>query len=251
MQYNNIKVSVIMAIFNDHLNVSNSVRSILSQTYKNFELIIIDDGSDKKTKKELMRFKKYKKVKIYNNKKNYGLSYSLNKALNLSSSDIIFRMDSDDISHKDRLKLQLDFLNKNPKIDILGTNAKIVFDNVIKYSNLPLNDFSIRKKLLFSNQFFHSSVVFKKKSIKQLGNYNKNFKRCQDYDLWLRARKELRFANLKEKLITYRSKENYQILTLLFTIKALIKNILFTREFIFAIISVLIHIVLYIKKNLA
>ena len=148
-------ISIIMSVYNDKLNIENSIKSIINQTHKNFELIIINDGSDKKTKDILLKFKKKKKIRIFHNKKNYGLSYSLNKAIKKCKYDLIARMDSDDISYKNRIKHQLDFIKKNPKIDVLGSDAVIAYsDRETKYSNVEKNNISIKKKIFYLNPFF-------------------------------------------------------------------------------------------------
>ena len=85
-------VSIIMSVYNDELNLENAIKSIINQTHKNFELIIIDDGSNKNTKKNYKSLKN-KRIRIFHNKKNCGLAYSLNKAIKKSKYDLIARMD--------------------------------------------------------------------------------------------------------------------------------------------------------------
>ena len=142
-------VSVIMPIYNDDENLENAVKSILNQSHKNFELIIINDGSNLNTKNKILKFKKNKKIRIFHNNKNFGLAYSLNKAVKKSRYDIIARMDSDDFSFKNRLKNQLNFLKKNPQIDVLGTNALIIEKKKLKHSKVNERNNNIKKKNIF------------------------------------------------------------------------------------------------------
>ena len=148
-------VSIIMSVYNDELNLENAIKSIINQTHKNFELIIIDDGSNKNTKKKLQKFKKNKRIRIFHNKKNCGLAYSLNKAIKKSKYDLIARMDSDDTSFRNRIKYQLNFMNKNPKIDVLGSDAVVVEEKrKIKYSNVKDTNRSIKKVYFILTSFF-------------------------------------------------------------------------------------------------
>ena len=113
----NPKISVIMSVYNGMPYLEEAARSILHQTYKNFEFIIVDDASKDKSW-QFVRNLKDKRIKVIRNKKNLGLAASLNLALRLAQSDFIARMDADDISLSKRLETQLAFMLKNPKIDI-------------------------------------------------------------------------------------------------------------------------------------
>ena len=130
MNQSKIKVSVIMAVHNQNLFLEKSIKSILNQSYRKFYFLIIDDGSDKKTKKILEKYKnKDNRIKILTNKKNIGLPKSLNKAIKLVKTELIARMDADDISLKNRLKKQVNFFRKKKYLSILGSNAIIINHN--------------------------------------------------------------------------------------------------------------------------
>lgn len=243
-------VSIIMSVYNDELNLDNAIKSIINQTHKNYELIIINDGSNSETKKKLLNFKRNKKIRIFHNKKNFGLSYSLNKAIKKSKYNLIARMDSDDISYKNRIKYQLGFFNKNPKIDVLGSNAVIINKNkIIKYSKVKETNKSIKENIFYFNQFFHSSVIFKKNIFNKIGPYNIYFKRCQDYDLWLRGRRKLNYANVKKRLIKYKSKSGYESITFFYTVMAILKNVSLSKELIIAILGITYNLLIFLKKN--
>lgn len=120
-----IFVSVIMPVYNtNHTFISESIESILKQSHKNFEFIIIDDCSNESlTINVLKRFDFDNRVRVVFNKKREGIAYSLNKGLSLAKGKYIFRMDSDDISKLKRLEFSIDYMEKNSQISILGTNG--------------------------------------------------------------------------------------------------------------------------------
>ena len=122
----NSKVSVIMAVYNGEKYLKPAIESILNQTVKNFEFIMIDDVSKEGSLEILKKFsKKDKRIKILRNKINIGLAKSLNRAIKLSKGEFIARMDVDDISLSERLEFQLKFLNENPDYAFCGCNCFI------------------------------------------------------------------------------------------------------------------------------
>ena len=200
-----------MATYNCERYVSESINSILNQTYKNFEFLIIDDCSKDKTAlivKELSL--NDSRIKIFNNKKNIGLTKSLIKLTKFVKGDFIARIDGDDISFSNRFEEQIKWFKKNPKGILLGTSGiKIHEDgNKIKDLNIPpLNSSKIVKKLIFTNFYLHSSMMFKKIPFLKVGGYRKFFTFSQDYDLWCRMSKIGEIGNLAKNLIKIRSHE--------------------------------------------
>lgn len=251
------KVSVILAFFNNEKTIIKSINSIFNQSYKNIELILVDDGSSDNSLNLIKKKFKTKKIKIFLNKQNKGLAYSLNKGINKSKCNLIFRMDADDISKKNRIAKQVNYMKKNPNISLLGTNA-YYFDGEGVYgkSNVKISDQKIKKNILYKNEFIHSSVVFRKMFFKKLGGYNKSLKRGQDHDLWIRG-KNFNYANIKEPLVYhYKEKKPKNLQTyfymFLITSKHLFKNnnilgILFFFNFI--ILLYLKDIFIYIKSS--
>jgi glycosyltransferase involved in cell wall biosynthesis len=147
-----------------------------------------------------------KRVNIYSTELRY-LTFSLNLGLHYSKSEFIARMDSDDISTPDRLERQLEFMQKNQDISILGTNYNIIDEhgNLIKKINLPLDDKSIKRKLKYGNPICHPSVIFRKKIVIREGGYMGGIY-AQDYDLWLRLAQitDVKFANIEDVCLHYR-----------------------------------------------
>lgn len=198
------KVSIVMSVYNGENNVNRAIKSILTQSFKDFEFIIINDGSTDSTSEKLNKFKD-ERIIIYDNRTNLGLAKSLNIGIKKASGKYIARMDADDVSMKNRLETQASFLEKNSDIAMVGSNA-IGFDgksNFLGKSKLPLKSDCIRKRLIINNCFFHSSVMVRRKVIYDIGFYNKNMKYAQDYDLWLRMVAKYKLVNISEPLIKH------------------------------------------------
>jgi len=244
------KVSVILPFYNNEKTIVKSLQSITNQTYKKIEIILIDDGSTDKSNYLIKKKFKKKNIKIFKNKKNQGLPYSLNKAIKKTNSNLIFRMDADDISQKDRISKQVSFMNKNPKVDLLGTNAYYFDDfGIYKKTNLKLKNEDIKKTLYFKNEFIHSSVVFRKSFFMKYGGYNIFLRRGQDHDLWIRGKNSI-YANLKKHLIFhYKPKKPKGLQTYYFIFLILFNNLSKYKK-IFIVFLLFYVLALYLKDNL-
>lgn len=203
-----------MSLYKDFEYLSESIESILNQTLREFEFIIILDGPSENEKKIIKEYMNVdSRIILIENKTNRGLAYSLNKAIAHSNSEFIARMDGDDISDLRRLEKQYSVMTENPQIDILGTNAEIIDENsnITGNKEYPENDFEI-KKILWANPIIHPSVMFKKDKILSIGGYDDSLLRRQDYELWFRsAHNNLTFYNIQEKLIKYRITDQHMI----------------------------------------
>lgn len=202
------KISVIMSVFNHEKYLQKSIDSILSQSYKNFEFIIINDGSNKNTKKILELNKlQDKRIKVINNKKRIGLTKSLNIAIKISKGEYMARQDSDDISYFKRFEEQLNFFKKNKKVIMCGTNGILIDNNgsfLKNIKNLENNYEKIKKKLIYENQFIHSSIMVKRNYLLELKGYDEKFKYAQDYDLWCRLSIKGFLTNINKILVKIR-----------------------------------------------
>lgn len=169
-----------MSVHNNQEDVFKSVESIINQTYKNFEFLIIDDASTDNTLKILNKITD-KRVKIYSNKKNLGLTKSLNYLIMQSKGQFIARQDADDVSLKTRLEKQLNFLLKN-NIKVCTTRA------LIKNSSkkIPGYSFYIPNNILikYKNPFIHGTLFIESDLINKIGNYDDRFYYAQDYELF-------------------------------------------------------------------
>ena len=202
-----ILVSVILPVFNAEEYIEESIKSILNQTYTNFELIILNDASTDRSEEKCLIFKDSRIKYFYH--KNMGLAPTLNKGIDLSSGKYIVRQDADDISHPQRIAKQIDYLEQNNNVLLLGTRAKIFSKT---NSNLGLHKHAIypsllKFDLLFDNPFVHSSVVLRKDALKQTGNYNIDRNYFEDFDLWSRLSSIGDVANLSDVLVDYRHHE--------------------------------------------
>jgi len=202
-----------MSTYNQSKYLKASLDSIINQTYKNWKLLIIDDCSTDKTSDILKNYVNYdNRISFTKNFFQKGLTENLNNLIKQSKTQLIARMDSDDISLSTRLEKQVEFLNLNSNISVVGSNAFCIDKNDLHVfnSNFPLNDYDIKKELIYKNVFYHSSIMMRKSFLEEMNFYNTDFKKCQDYELWLRGIHTHQYANIAENLIKYRvSKYNY------------------------------------------
>ncbi len=219
------KVSIIMSVYNSEKTIEKTIFSVLNQSFKSYEFIIVNDGSKDNTKKILEKYKNINKIKIYNFKKNMGLAARLNFAMNKAQYSYIVRIDDEDIMSENRIKFQVNEFNNNKDLDVVGGSA-IYFNKKYKKYVYPIqSDTKIKEKIFYLNPIIHSSVMFKKRSIKKIGGYNKKFLRCQDYELWLRGRKFLKFKNLKEVLVKRNvSNFKYEFKNIFYLLKARLEH---------------------------
>ncbi|MBL4780847.1 MAG: glycosyltransferase [Porticoccaceae bacterium] len=199
------QVSVILPAYNAEDYLEEAIQSILDQTFEDFELIIINDKSTDSTGIILSSLTD-PRIIIINNPTNNGITYSLNKAIEAAQGVYIARMDADDISTPKRLELQVNYLDNNPTITLLGCCAEIIDQNGVVFDlmEVPLSHKEIIQKIFSANCFIHPAVMFRASAIKELGCYNIDIAQAQDYDLWLRIIQKHRAANLPQNLIQYR-----------------------------------------------
>ncbi|MBU1160254.1 MAG: glycosyltransferase [Patescibacteria group bacterium] len=199
------KITVLMPVYNCEKYLNEAIDSILNQTFKDFEFLIINDGS---IDKSLEIIKKYKdnRIKIINNEKNLGIVKTLNRGLKLASGKYIARMDADDISMPERFEKQIEFLEKNTDIVLVGTAFNVINENgkLIEKRILPTSPEEIKKKLIKANILCHPSVMFIKKICSQIGLYDENWQYVEDYDFYFRVANKFKMANLKQVLFSWR-----------------------------------------------
>lgn len=204
------KVSILMASCNGEKYIRQSLDSITNQTFSDFELIVINDASSDKTPDILKEYaEKDSRICFCSNEKNEGLTVSLNIALKRISSDsqLICRMDDDDICMRNRLETQIKYFQQHKDIDVVGSNACIIDDEnrIIGQRNVPAEHDKIMAALPRYNPMIHSSVMIKRDVLEKTGGYNEKFRTSQDYELWFRlASIGVRFANIPENLLKYR-----------------------------------------------
>ena len=194
-----------MSVYNDEKYIREAVDSILNQTFRDFEYIIINDGSTDKTEGVLKSYND-PRIIIRSNRKNIGLSKSLNLGLRMAKGEYIARQDADDISMPNRLALQVDFLDTHPDYAVVGVFPKVVYENSDKtrYGQRPVEDNDIRRALKTKNCLVHGSTMIRMKCLLDLGFYDESMERSQDYELWLRLSKKYSFRNIAEHLYVLR-----------------------------------------------
>lgn len=193
-----------MSVYNGEKHLVEALDSIFSQTYKDIEIIVIDDCSTDSTPKILSMYED-KRLKIFKNKKNIGLALSLNKALDYSSGNYIARHDADDVSHPSRLFKQVEYMDRNPDVYLLGTSYMVIDSKglVIGKGNTLYDDSEIKQQINKSSVFCHGSVLFRKEIFDKVGKYS-NKSVAQDYDLWQRIVPKFKVGNLDDILYFYR-----------------------------------------------
>jgi len=200
-------ISVVMAAFNEEATIAYAIESILHQSKPEFEFLIVDDCSSDNTPHVIKYYEeKDKRIRVFTNDNNLGLAASLNRAINHTKTSFIARMDADDSSLPKRLELQFKFLQEHPDVAVVGSNALLVEElgTVLNWSNMPLASDDIKKTIIKKCPLVHSSVMFRKSFIRNLGGYDEKLRKKQDYDLWFRGINDYLYANIDTPLIMYR-----------------------------------------------
>lgn len=200
------RVTVLMAVYNGEAYLRDAIDSVINQTFKDFEFLIIDDGSTDTSLKIIQSYSD-PRIKLVRNRRNMRIIYTLNRGLRLAKGDYIARMDADDIAFLDRLDKQVSFMDENPDIGISGTwtrifaNSKIISKTIAE----PVSHEEIRCKLLFSNSFQHPSVIIRRAFLEKYDlRFDDKFLHVEDYELWVRASMKFRLANIPKVLLYYR-----------------------------------------------
>ena len=205
MGINNPKVTVLMPAYNAGKYIDEAITSVLEQSFADFELLIINDGSTDETEKIIRSFKDPRIVLI--NQKNKGLAATLNTGLNLAKADYIARFDADDICYPNRLKIQYDFITTYPGYSIIGSAADYIDANGhFIFTHHPqghLNE-EIQQLKYSVCPFIHSGVFYKKNVIVNNGGYNEYAYTYEDHFLWVNILKSEKACNLSQALIKVR-----------------------------------------------
>jgi glycosyltransferase involved in cell wall biosynthesis len=199
------KIAVLLCAHNADRYIKEAIDSILAQSFKDFEFIIIENGSTDKTWGMIKSFKD-SRIKAFQTPIKQ-LSFNLNFGMIQTEAEYIARMDADDIARPQRLVKQAAFLDSHPDVHVVGSAFEIFGENLNKRRIIlmPQSDSQIRKKIAFRFCFCHPTVMFRRKTILAVGGYQGS-RFCQDVDLWLRLSrdKNIKFANLPDVLLDYR-----------------------------------------------
>lgn len=202
------KVTVLMSVYNGAQFLHESIQGILSQTFADFEFIIIDDGSTDDTKHILQSYAtRDSRVRLILNNTNIGLTASLNRGLELARGEYLARQDSDDVSLSQRLQEQVTRLDHDPALILIGSAYHVVdaMGVILGTTRNPESDTAIKWRMLIDNPFAHSSVMFRRQPLLIHGlRYDERCRFAQDYDLWSRLLQYGAGENLSLPLIRYR-----------------------------------------------
>ncbi len=199
-------ISVVMSVYNGGKYLEQAIKSVLAQTYQDFEFIIVDDASTDDFSSVLSKFDD-PRIKLITNSENLGLTKSLNKAVSVARGRYIARMDADDISLPLRFERQVAFLEKTPQYALVGSSYYQIDENgkIKSIVKVLTDDQSLREGLMLQNWFGHGSVMMSKEVLLKAGGYNERFRFSQDYDLWLRIAENNKIANIEEPLYGWRA----------------------------------------------
>lgn len=195
-------VSIVTVYYNRENLVTESIESLLNQTYKNIEVIAIDDGSSDNTY-EVLKSIKDPRLKVFQHK-NMGFVKSIRKAIELAKGDIIAVHGSGDISYPERIEKQLAILNNKKEIGLVGCFTENIntLTNEVTLKKPLVNENSSTVSLMKSNIFNHGSMMYRRSVYEEVGGYRSFFKYAQDYDLWLRMSLCTKYDVVDEVLYT-------------------------------------------------
>jgi glycosyltransferase involved in cell wall biosynthesis len=198
-------VSVLMPVYNGEAFIRQSIECILNQTYSDFEFIIVNDGSTDKTLDIINSFNDQRIILI--NQQNSGVAKALNKGLKHSSGKYIARLDADDLCTPDRLEIQLNFIKNNPEYIAIGSDVNYIDEEgnfIFRYYNPAYEYEEIKKNILGCCPFVHSSVIFLKQPVIEIGGYPEKAHSFEDHLLWAKIIKHGKIYNMKNVLVSYR-----------------------------------------------
>ena len=198
-------VSVIMPVYNGRKFVRHAIDSILNQTFRDLEFIIVDDASDDGTWELLERYGDERIVLIRQGARS-GPYPARNRALRIARGEFIAMMDSDDVSHPERLEREMEFLRANPDVALVGTCYRLIDERGAEKSRwkVLLSNDEIKGELPKRNWFCGPSVMFRRACLREVGLFDERFRFAADYDMWLRIAGKFNVANIDEFLFDYR-----------------------------------------------
>ena len=201
-----------MSVYNGARDAPQAVQSILGQTFVDFELIAIDNGSERDNSRQVLQDLSAssgdRRLKLVNLEANIGLAGALNHGIGLARGRYIARQDHDDISHRERLEKQVAYMEAHPACALLGTRAEIWIGDepTARAHDHSTSNAALQLDLLANNPFVHSSVMLRRSALDEVGLYTLDPTRQppEDFELWSRIARRFEIANLPERLLIYR-----------------------------------------------
>jgi glycosyltransferase involved in cell wall biosynthesis len=199
-------ISVLLPVYDAGRFLAPAVESILSQTFADFELIAIDDGSHDGSAEVLAQFAaRDGRIRVFT-QGNQGIVATLNRALSLARAPLVARMDADDVARPDRLAKQIDYLRQHPEIAVVSGAVDVIDEDgaCLRTDVFPTSPETIANELIHRSCVCHPAVMVRTEIVRSVGGYRRNAQLAEDYDLWLRISEVSRIANLPDVLLVYR-----------------------------------------------
>ena len=192
-------ITVLMPVFNAEKYLKIAINSVLTQTFSRFEFLIIDDGSTDDSVK-IIRSYIDNRIRLIQNKTNEGISASLNKGVNLSTTELIARMDADDICYPERLEKQYNYFIENSDCALLSTSVREITKDgfPVKINNYTPEYYYYN--LNFICWIYHPTVMFKRSVVKDVGGYSVAY--SEDFDLWWKISRQYKICHLQQLLLS-------------------------------------------------
>ncbi|MDA1338530.1 MAG: glycosyltransferase [bacterium] len=231
---NKPKISVITPVYNNEKYILESVESIKTQTFSDFEHIVIDDCSTDNTLKILNSLQNYSQLKVVKLKEHIGLPHIRNLGIKYSKGEYIVWQDADDISYPERLQKLYEFMQQNPQVGICGSNIEFFGKSSnTTYRKYYQKDKNIRKHIFKFSPISQPSAIIRKAVLKQVGVFDEKWRTAEDLELSFRIGEKYKFANINQPLLKYRlhnksttfkDLKNTEIRTLKIRLKYLLKR---------------------------
>ena len=207
----NDKISILMGLYNAEKTIDESIKSIINQTYQNWELIICDDGSTDNGVDVVKEYlSKDNRIVLIRNNKNMGLNYTLNHCLKYATGEYIARMDADDVCSPMRFEKEIEVLKKESNIDFVSTGMTY-FDDNGTWGRILMKEYPEKKDFLYGTPFCHAPCMIRSYAIKLVDGYTVSNKllRVEDYHLWLKMYSNgFKGKNIQECLYSMRDDRN-------------------------------------------
>ena len=207
-----MKVTILLPAYNAALYLRDSLDSIMRQAFKDFDVLLIDDGSMDDTSKIAIEYSNIdRRIKYYKNEKNIGLIKTLNKGLSLAKGEYIVRMDADDIMFDDRLYKQVKYMDSNPECFVCGGQMEYIGGLTGMAPILPQKYEDLLYLSLINCPLYHPTTIIRNSAIKQFGlKYNDSYKHAEDYKFWsdIIFSHPNSIANIKDVVLFYRISNN-------------------------------------------
>jgi glycosyltransferase involved in cell wall biosynthesis len=198
-------VSVLLPVWNAERYLAGAIESVLAQTFTDFELLVVDDGSSDGSGPLIRRYRD-RRIQCTVNEKNLGVTRSLNLCIDRARGRYLARMDADDLCAPERLEHQVAFLDAHPHVALVATGARRIDARGAELGAIapPVDGEELRRRLRLGNCIVHGSVMMRAAAVHELGGYDASMERAQDYDLWLRLSERHAIAALPAILYAWR-----------------------------------------------